>query len=395
MKDITLALYCDEDLILHDGKYYAENVERRAIFDRYLRVFDKIRLVLRCREEKELGKRRVIIDDPRIECYPIPHFQGPVEYAKVYFKVGKLLKYSCNGCDAAMLRIPSTLSQRVFPYIKDAGIPYACEVVFDAQDGYETARTIKENVLWRIIHRQMKAICRSANGVSCVTEKYLQRNYFSEKENHFVSNYSSLSLPASFYNAPRTFCKKDRYIAAHVSNQIYLEGVKGYKEVLDSLVLLKNSGINLCVRFAGYNYNNGVEKIVKYAENRGIADNIEYVGYVNKQELSALLDNADMFIFPTKVEGLPRVLIEAMAKGLPVVSTPASGIPEMINEHFLVGYYDVQALADRIKELLESPKAYEQASKENYQTSLKYEASILEARRDDFYKKLYDCCPKE
>lgn len=391
-KQIGLLLYCDEELILHDGKFYAENVERRAIFDRYLRIFDRIRLVQRCREEKQLGKRRVLIEDPRIDCYPLPYFQGPTEYAKVYFEVGRLLKHSCGGYEAAILRIPSTVSQRAFQYVEKAGIPYATEVVFDAQDGYETAATLKEKILWRIIHRQMVAMCRKADGVSCVTEKYLQRNYFSVKDNHFVSHYSSLSLPFSFYSSPRTFVKKEHYLIAHVANQVYWEGVKGHREVVQAIALLKDAGMDIHVKFAGLDYNNGIEKIKKNAASLGVLENIEFLGYVNKPELSALLNEADLFVFPTKAEGLPRVLIEAMAKGLPVVSTPASGIPELIKEHFLVGNKDVDSLAARIKELLENPATYEQESKDNYETSLKYEASILEKRRDDFYKQLYDRC---
>lgn len=392
MNNKALALICDEDLILHDGKFYAENIERRAIFDRYLRVFDKIRLVQRCKEEKELGKRRVLIDDPRIECYPVPYFQGPTEYAKLYFKVGKLLKHSCDDCDAAILRIPSTLSQRAYKYVRKANIPYATEVVFDAEDGYKTAATLKENILWRIIHRQMKEICKNADGVSCVTERYLQRHYYSEKIDHFVSNYSSLALPASFYSSERKFVEKKQYMVAHVANQVYWEGVKGHREVVQALALLKKVGLNVKVRFAGLDYNNGIEKIKKNAAELGVLENIEFLGYINKPELSALLDEADVFVFPTKAEGLPRVLIEAMAKGLPIVSTPASGIPELIKEHFLVDNKDVESLADRIKELLKNPAIYEQESKDNYETSLKYEASILEARRDAFYKELYSRC---
>ena len=391
-KQIGVVLYCDEDLILHDGRFYAENQERRAIFDRYLRVFDRIKLVQRCKEEKILGNRRVLIDDPRIECYPLPYFQGPVQYAKDYFEVGRLLKHSVNDYDAAILRIPSTVSQRAYQYVIKARIPYAVEVVFDAQDGYLTANSFTEKILWRIIHKQMIAICRKADGVSCVTESYLQRNYYSVKDNHFVSHYSSLSLPLSFYSSPRTFIKKDRYIAAHVSNQIYWEGVKGHREVITAIALLKDAGFDIHVRFAGLDYNNGIAKIKKYASSLGVLDNIKFLGYVNKPELSNLLEEADMFIFPTKAEGLPRVLIEAMAKGLPVVSSPASGIPELINEHFLVKNNDVNILSARIRELLENPTIYEQESRNNYETSLQYEASILEKRRDEFYKQLYDRC---
>ena len=85
---------------------------------------------------------------------------------------------------------------------------------------------------------------------------------------------------------------------------------------------------------------------------------------------------------------MPRVIIEAIAKGLPTVTTPASGNPELIPAHYLVDFYDVDTLANRIEELVTSKEEYEKASKENYEHSLQYEASILQDRRDEFYRAL-------
>ena len=97
---------------------------------------------------------------------------------------------------------------------------------------------------------------------------------------------------------------------------------------------------------------------------------------------------------PTWAEGLPRVIIEAMAKGLPCITTPVSGNPELVSEHFLVKYSDVEVLADRIEELVKNKSVYEAESKGNFKKSLLYEASVLEKRRDSFYQKLKSCVKK-
>lgn len=389
---MKLALVCDEIIIRHNGMFYAENAERKGIFLRYLRVFDSLKLILRCENEDNLLPSRVLLDEEEIDCYPITNFQGPIQYASHYFEVGQSLKKAVDDCDAAILRLPSTLSQRVAPTIKRRGIPYACEVVFDAVDGYKTSTSVVEYLLWKIIHKQMVNICKDADGVSCVTENYLQQHYYSEKPNHFESHYSSLSLPKSFWASPRSYPQKKVLIAGHLSWKVYLDGVKGYKEVIQALAVLKKEKIDVLVRFAGQDYNNGVEKIKKYAEKLGVLENIEYVGFLNRSQIESFLENCDLFIFPTKAEGLPRVLIEAMAKGLPVVTTPVSGNPELIQEHFLVDYHDVNNIAEKIKELVEDSTVYEKESSDNFEKSQKYEASILEKRRDTFYKLLYERC---
>ena len=108
--------------------------------------------------------------------------------------------------------------------------------------------------------------------------------------------------------------------------------------------------------------------------------------------MSSFLDNSDLFVLPTKAEGLPRVIIEAMAKGLPVVTTPASGNPELIENKYLVEYSDVEGLAHKIEELVTFKEAYEKASRVNFEKSLEYAPDILQTRRDKFYVELLRRC---
>ena len=77
-----------------------------------------------------------------------------------------------------------------------------------------------------------------------------------------------------------------------------------------------------------------------------------------------------------------------MAKGLPAISTPVSGNPELLDAHFLVKYEDVQTLASRIEELITDKELYERISLENFNNSKKYESTVLEKRRDLFYQEL-------
>ncbi|MFP9191281.1 glycosyltransferase family 4 protein [Natrialbaceae archaeon A-CW1-1] len=59
---------------------------------------------------------------------------------------------------------------------------------------------------------------------------------------------------------------------------------------------------------------------------------ITYHGYVSGQEKYDLLNNASIFILPTHAEGFPNAIIEAMAGGCAIISTTASGIPEIVTE---------------------------------------------------------------
>lgn len=384
----TLLLACDDFLYSHQGSFYAASQEKYDFYQRYLRVFDKLKLVCRCEEESTLKKsRRSLGQDSRIEVIPIPMFHGPKEYMKVFFSVGKAISGITDDCDAAVLRIPSTVALRVGNSVKCKGIPYACEVVYDAEDGWRGYRGLSR-LAWKLIDKQMRKLCASADGVSCVTEFYLQKHYYSQKPEAFSAHYSSLALDKSFYGQPKKYPSGRKLIIAHISNQVGEQSAKGHNQTIEAMSYLNNKGVDAKVKFAGEDYYGGIEQYTKYAEELGVAEDVEFVGYLNRNEINRFLSEADLYVMPTKAEGLPRVIIEAIAKGLPCITTPVSGNPELIGKHFLVDYYDTKTLADRIEELAKDAMLYEKVSKDNFERSWKYEASVLEKRRDDFYGKL-------
>lgn len=387
-----LLISCDDYIFRHGGKYYFKNQEWYDFYQRYLRVFEKLKICNRVIDESELNKNRILVDDSRIEIQPLPIFHGPVQYAQTYFTTGRAMKSAVDGCDAAVLRLPSTVAQRLSKQVIKAGIPFATEIVFDAQDGANTSNNLFEKILWHIIDKQMRTICAMADGVSCVTEKYLQKKYYSVKSGHFVNNYSTLALDKSFFTAPRQYPNKKVLTIAHVDLQIGLHSRKGTDIVIQALEKLKQKSVIVNVKFAGEDWDNSAKKILEYAKEHNIEEQVACIGFLTRQQLDEFLNNSDLFVLPTKAEGLPRVIIEAIAKGMPTITTPASGNPELIPAHYLVDFYNVDTLAERIEELVVNKTAYENASKENYRHSLQYEASILQGRRDEFYTELKKRC---
>ena len=94
----------------------------------------------------------------------------------------------------------------------------------------------------------------------------------------------------------------------------------------------------------------------------GIANNVRLLGWQAREEVLRLLERTHMFLAPSVTsrtgdqEGIPLVLHEAMASGLPVVSTYHTGIPELVDDGesgFLVPERDAEALANRLTHLIE------------------------------------------
>ena len=125
------------------------------------------------------------------------------------------------------------------------------------------------------------------------------------------------------------------------------------------------------------------------AKKLGISNRIKFVGRVPPgKPVYEHLDNADLFLLPSRTEGLPRALVEAMACGLPCIGTEVGGIPELLSAEDLVPPGDVAALASKIISVLSDPDRLTQMSIRNLRTAKEYRCEELNQRRIEFYKKV-------
>jgi glycosyltransferase involved in cell wall biosynthesis len=132
--------------------------------------------------------------------------------------------------------------------------------------------------------------------------------------------------------------------------------LKGEEDLIKALAMLKTRKHKLGVSFVGY----GAERLAAKCSEFGIADLIEHLGPVPLKERHTFYHDADIFVLPTYAEAMPISVIEAMAAGLAIISTPVGGIPELIKdgqEGLLFQCGDVKALSDKISYLAENREA--------------------------------------
>ena len=99
------------------------------------------------------------------------------------------------------------------------------------------------------------------------------------------------------------------------------------------------------------------------AKGQGIADRVRFRGQLTTPvDVRAELDRADLFVLPSRQEGLPRAMIEAMARALPCIGSSVGGIPELLADEDIVPPEDVPALASKITEVLQQPARMQQMS---------------------------------
>ena len=140
---------------------------------------------------------------------------------------------------------------------------------------------------------------------------------------------------------------------------------KGINYAINAVSLLLKRGYDITYIIAG----NGPLKsyLANLIVQLGAQKKIKLIGSVDRDEVRALMMNSDIFLLPSVTgsngdqEGIPVVLMEAMATGMPVISTYHSGIPELVENGksgFLVPERDVEALVDRLIYLIKNQEVW-------------------------------------
>lgn len=117
----------------------------------------------------------------------------------------------------------------------------------------------------------------------------------------------------------------DDLIVLTVAN---LRPEKGYDTLLDSARLIVDMG--LPVRFLSVGRGSEEQVMADYHRTLGLGDRFTFLGL--REDVLRLLMAADIFVLPSRQEGLPIVLMEATSAGLPIVATAVGGVPQVLTD---------------------------------------------------------------
>jgi glycosyltransferase involved in cell wall biosynthesis len=157
----------------------------------------------------------------------------------------------------------------------------------------------------------------------------------------------------------------------------HLSPAKGFDDAIRALALLRSRGREVTLWLVG----DGPERaaLEALAHESGVADRTRFFGTIGHEELLPLYRRAWILIAPSRVlangrrDGIPNVIVEAMAMGLPCVGTRAGGIEEAIvpgETGALAEPGDPASLAEALESVLADPKALERLGRAARQRAL-------------------------
>jgi glycosyltransferase involved in cell wall biosynthesis len=153
-------------------------------------------------------------------------------------------------------------------------------------------------------------------------------------------------------STPRLAQRDGRFNLLFVGNLLERKGVKDLLHAF-AAPALRERDIHLTMAGGG-----PVETYRAVATSLGIADRVTFTGWVSQDGARALMVNSDALILPAYDEGLPLVILEALASGTPVICTPVGSIPEVIQDGqtaLFVAPGDEAGITNAITKLLDRP----------------------------------------
>lgn len=368
-----------------DGRIWSSGTFTPTFFARYLTVFSQVVVGARVRSAATVPNDYLVLDDPRVTFAPIPWYRGLLGYLRERRRVVTALRQGLDQAEAVILRVPSPLAGRLQPWLDASGRPFAVEVVGDPWDVFAPGviRHPLRAFLRRRLSGEMAHQCANSSAASYVTAYTLQQRYPAANETPSFG-YSDIELvDGDFIDAPRsipTGMGTLRLVSVGTMSQRY----KGQDVLLRAAAEFRARGNDIQVVLVGDGVERaGLELLCKQLQ---LTDAVRFTGHLaDRKAVLAELDRNDAFIMPSRTEGLPRAMIEAMARGLPCLGTRVGGIPELLDDDALIPVDDHRALTQAIDTRLRDPAWMAAASARNLTVARSYHQDLLSKCRQKFY----------
>ncbi|MEM4721645.1 MAG: glycosyltransferase [Candidatus Methanomethylicaceae archaeon] len=384
-----------------DGAVWTQTTFAYPFWRRYLEVFESVRVVARVRDVSEVSGDWKRADGEGVSFARIPYYLGPEQFLWHAIRVTRSVRNAVTSEDAVIMRVPSTLANLLAPSMVKRGHPFGLEVVGDPYDVFAPGafrHPLRPLLRWWFV-RSLRWQCARAAAAGYVTRTALQRRYPLNVSKEFV--YSSVELKEKIFKKPFFTVYSDVQLASddfahsHSSRRgrdgpvtlLFVGSLaqmyKAPDVLIDSVALCVRRGLDIRLIMVGDGKHRS--ELERRAATHGLQECVRFMGQLPREGVQKWLDQADLFVLPSRQEGVPRAMLEAMARGLPCIGSTVGGIPELLPPEDMVPPGDVVALADKICEVLRDPERMAQMSARNFQKALEYREEVLREQRLYFY----------
>ena len=368
----VLSLFTDARFVTLAGRWTpVDPANGPAAREMYLRAGSRVRVVARA--EPLPGRHRSALDAGS-DLVPMPYYVGAGGLLRVLPVLSGSVARAVAGADVVLVRVPGAIGSLAALACRTLRRRYAVEVVGDAEEVLRSGALGRVGrLLARPGGRVQRWVVHGADASRFVTRDVLQRRYPPRPGTPAMAISNVRLGPDALLRQSRARPPAPFHVVAVGSHETLY---KGHDVLLRAVRLLLDAKVAVTATVAGDGRRH--DELVDLSRRTGLTDTVSFVGTISRAEVRELLDSAALFVMPSRTEGLPRALIEAMARALPAVGSAVGGIPELLDESCLVPPDDPEALSAAIHRLLSDQKTWAEQSRRNLETARGYEQSAAD-----------------
>lgn len=366
-----------------DRAVWAPPAYGQALWARYLDVFSTVIIAARVSAVREPSAGCVRASRANVEFCDLPPYAGLSGLVQNIATIRRSLNWAVRIAPAIIVRTPSPLAYLTCRVAAGAGRPFAAEVVGDPDQVFAPGafRHPLRGSIRRAATAAQRRIAREALAVLYVTSERLQQRYPTRGQ-AFAASDAVLDDSAFNERAPLERNGAGPFVLAAVGglDQPY----KGTSILLQAVSRLRRRGVPVTLRVVGSG--RLLSDFRQESEALGISADVEFLGQLDSTGVRRTLDSAHLFVLPSLTEGLPRALLEAMARGMAAVASNVGGVPELLPSQCLVPPRDPAALAASIEQLMHSDGARRSMAIRNREHARLYHERLQEPVRREFLR---------
>ena len=375
-----LAYINDHRYLRHRGKIYSTGSMTNEVWERFIPAFEEIVVFSSVSEasEEDIDSLNEVTHD-KVSFIDVGYISGVKEFFINYFFLNKTLIAEIKRCDAAVARVPGNISFNATRICEKYNIPLGLEVVGCPFDAYWNYGRVSGKLLAPIAYFSMRACVKRANHLVYVSKVFLQSRYPAAGKE---INASNVNIKSIIDSAKVNISLGQSVFRIGLMGSMNV-GYKGHVELMKALASIKDALPPFRVEFVGPGSGEWCKKIAK---DLGLVDEVGVLGKLRSGEpVIEWLDSLDLYVHPSRQEGLPRSVIEAMSRGRPVLASSIAGTPELISPNYLHKPGDWRSLAKQLLDVVSSVDKRREMSRANLEVSKCYQANVLSAKRRDFW----------
>lgn len=378
---MKLLIVTDHRFYSFEDKIYDNYVFDYDFFGDYRSVFEEVTILARVKALDYLDSTLVTSSGPNVNFIGLPDLRG-VSWLLRSRKIISELRDELLKFDAICYRIPSIASYRVAKLKTKA--PSAFELIGDPKDSLfnisdSIFQKFYKSILGKIFERQTRYTVGCCSTGSYVSFNHLQKKFPLPKGSKHFTISSIRLLESQIVNIlPELIYPIESVRIIHVGSFV---PVKNQSILIEILEILINQGIDAHLQFVGDGpLRAHCEDLVR---TKNLQNKVTFSGHITGADnIIRELDKNNLFILPSSSEGMPRSMIEAMARGLICFGSRKGGIPELLDEAFTFELDNIQLIANTIMEVIFDGDLIRSAQIKNIEKIKFFEQSKLKKQRE-------------